>query len=371
MLLGVEFQLRFLEDGKTSHLFPAGIFAAGAFLCRTPCGIVAFAAGAAVLILRAFDKERPGRFRALGVYSAGVGAVCACFALYLTLAGAWMDYLRQCFTFIFKFVVKRGGDWSWTAFSDSMLPFTDSSGYGNCIFALLPLLTIALFLRTLRPLFYHKWEDLQKNLPLLAVLLLALGSWHQYFPVPCVRHLYWGAIPAFGVFALVCQKIWEWNDRPKSLRIVLLSLLAVPLLYCFAQRAFAVYKYFEKKPERITAQVPSIKGQWVFSGENMVFTQLYRGFHSLPPEIRRRGVLNHTKDGIYSCLLPSPAGFRHPMFVNWGNDVYPDYGEAIVRFIQEKRPSVLTTDFTGIPGYVELYNFRHFDKAYRLLIPLN
>ena len=369
MLSGVELQLRFLEEEKTGFLFWAGVCATAAFLCRTPCGIVAFAAGAAVLILRSFNKELPDRFRSLVVYSAGAGAVCACFALYLTLIGAWQDYFRQCFTFIFKFVVKRGDDWSWTAFSDSMLPFTGASGYINFIFAMLPLLTAAVFLKTIRPFFYKKWGEQKQNLPLIAVLLLALGAWHQYFPVPCVRHLYWGAIPAFGVFALVCQKIWEWEGRSKALRISILVLLAVPLVYCVSIRSFSAWQYFEKKHQRITAQVPSIRGLWIFSGENIVFSRLRQVFDSLPPEIRKRGVVNHTPDGIYSALFPFPEGFDHPMFVNWGNSVYQDYNEAVNKLILEKKPSVLTTDFDSLPGYVELFNFKHFNTVFRFLAP--
>ena len=49
MLLGLEGQLQFLEKGKSIWLWTAGIAAAAAFLCRTPCGIVAYAAGVVLL----------------------------------------------------------------------------------------------------------------------------------------------------------------------------------------------------------------------------------------------------------------------------------------------------------------------------------
>lgn len=370
MLLGVELQLRFLEEEKLHFLFWSGVCASCAFLCRTPCGIVAFGAGMAVLVLRSFCKEVPYRFRSMAGYSAGAGGGVLLFALYLTLAGAWMDYFRQCFSFIFNFVVKRGGEWSWVAFSDSMLPFTGSNGLWNCIFALLPLMAVAVLWRNIRPLFYCKWEELQKNLPLLAAVLLAIGAWHQYFPVPCVRHLYWGAVPAFGVFAFVCMKTWELK-RPRLTRIFLLSLLLIPLLFCSAQRLVSIGKYFENMPNRVVSEVPSIKGLLVFPTEEQVLRQLRQLYDSLPPEIRRRGVVNHTPDGLYACMLPTPKSFRHPMFVNWGNDVYPDYSEKIGQYIQENRPSVLTAEFSALPGYAELFSFKHYEKNFKFLVPLN
>lgn len=370
MLLGLEGQLRFLENGKKEWLWGAGSCAAAAFLCRTPCGIVAFAAGFAVLLLRGIAERDRRSFSALWSYSGGAGAACILFALYLTWAGAWGDYLRQCFSFIFGFVVKRGGNWSWTAFADSMFPLTGASGYGNSFFALLPLLTIGAFLLCFRPFFYGKWDTLKKNLPLLSVLLLALGSWHQYFPVPCVRHLWWGGLPAFGVCALAAQGIWHLG-RPLKMRLFLLLLLLLPLGYCSGFRISVLFRYFEKLPQRVTASTPGIRSLWVFPSENAIFTQLRSIFDSLPLEIRHRGVLNHTPDGLYSAVFPSPRGFRHPMFVNWGSDVYGNYNEAVLKLIREKKCAVFSTEFVEIPGYFTAFSFKHFEKEFRLFVPFD
>lgn len=368
MLLGVELQLRFLEKGNWKLLFGAGACAGAAFLCRTPCGVVAFAAGAVLLFLHGVTSRAPGRFKSLLPYTGGAGAVAALFAAYLTLVGAWSDYLRQCFTFIFGFVVKRGGSWSWTQFADSMIPLTGSEGFGNCIFALMPLLGIGAFFIMVRPLFYGRMEQLKKNLPLLAVLMLALGSWHQYFPVPCVRHLYWAGIPLMGVYALTAQGIWEL-PKSKKMRVFLLVLLILPLLYCFNHRAWVLFRYFEKLEKRVTAAAPGLRGVWIFHGENELFNTLHSIFTSLPPEIRKRGVLNHTPDGLYACVFPAPAGFDHPMFVNWKGDVYPDYNEAVLKLLREKRCPVLTTEFAEIPGYIQIYGFKHFEKEFRFFVP--
>jgi hypothetical protein len=154
-------------------------------------------------------------------------------------------------------------------------------------------------------------------------------------------------------------------------RTGLLVLLAVPLFYCAFFRAGVLVKYFEKISIRMTATVPVLRGLWVFSGENQVFSTLHSIFNSLPAEIRARGVLNHTPDGIYSALFPSPAGFRHPMFVNWGSDVYNDYSDAVEKLIREKRCSVLSTEFTELPGYDVAFRYKHYEKDFRLFVPHN
>ena len=128
---------------------------------------------------------------------------------------------------------------------------------------------------------------------------------------------------------------------------------------------------FEKKYKRVTATAPVLRNLWIFPGENDLFNTLNAIFASLPPEIRQRGVLNHTPDGIYSTVFPAPPGFKHPMFVNWGSDVYPDYAESVEKLIREKRCTVLSTQFTEIPGYVIGFGFKHFEKEFRLFIPEN
>ena len=73
-------------------------------------------------------------------------------------------------------------------------------------------------------------------------------------------------------------------------------------------------------------------------------------FDQLPESIKKRGVVNYTKDGLWSIILPD-AGFRHPQFINMGKALYPDYDEKIMLFINKHKPVVLS----NIPVYLEDY----------------
>ena len=119
----------------------------------------------------------------------------------------------------------------------------------------------------------------------------------------------------------------------------------------------------------MTATAPGISGLWVFQSENELFNTLSLLFRELPPEVRKRGVLNHTPDGIYSLVFPSPAGFDHPMFVNWGDEVYPTYREDVLKFLHEKRCAVISTELIELPGYTMIYGFKHFEKEFRFFVP--
>ena len=59
------------------------------------------------------------------------------------------------------------------------------------------------------------------------------------------------------------------------------------------------------------------------------------------------------------------------MFVNWGSDVYADYDRAVAAYLQKERPLVFSTEFTEIPGYFMAFGFKHYDKSFRLFVPIN
>ena len=73
----------------------------------------------------------------------------------------------------------------------------------------MPLGAMVMLYFTLRRGILFGRSEMQKLLPFAALLILGLGSWHQYYPVPCVRHLYWGGIPLFGAYLLMICRLFQ------------------------------------------------------------------------------------------------------------------------------------------------------------------
>ena len=372
MLLGLEMQLRFLED-DTSVQHPAewaGVCAFGAFLCRTPCGIVTLAAGILLFLLHAQVEKTPRRFRGLLSYVGGAGAAALLYAAYLTVAGAWEDYILQCFKFASTYATGTSCTAYWQKFCNTLFPAQDPLGVCSVIFLLFPLLTIGAIWGMCRKILSFSREDRKKQLPLAAVLLLTAASLHQYYPVPCFRHLWWAAIPAFGVYALTAQKIWE-RQKSMKIRVVLLIVLATPLLTAFAFRGATVVDTAAKLPRMITADLPGMRNSLMLKDDYAFIKSLYNAFNDLPAEIRQRGVLNHTPDGGFNLLFPALPEFNYPMFVNWYDLVYPDYTAVISFYVEQKKPVILSTMLEKIPEYRIVFKGRRFDKNFYLFAPLD
>lgn len=370
MLLGTEMQLRFLEEDETLQQ-PAvwsGVCAFAAFLCRTPCGIVAFAAGVVLFLLHAFAENSSRKFRGLVSYICGAGAAGVLYALYLTAAGAWEDYIQQCFRFASTYVVGTPFSVYWQKFCGTVFPAADPWGVCSFIFLLFPLLTAIFMILLCRKFFLYRRDEWKKLLPLAAVLLITAASLHQYFPVPCFRHLWWAAIPAFGVYALTAQKIWEWKKSLK-VRLVLLFFMAFPLLTAFAFRAFSAADRAVKFSQMTVTELPGMRNSLMLKEDYAFIKALYGAYKALPAEIQKRGVLNHTLDGGFSLLFPAPAEFIHPMFVNWYDSVYPNYTGLVSFYVEQKKPVVLSTMRERVPQYRVVFKGRRFDRTFYLFAP--
>lgn len=367
MLLNTEFLLRFLDDGRAWALWLAGGCAGLAFLARHPCGAICIA-GLAVLAAAAFLDRR--KFWDLAAYMAGFAVVLAVFALYLTLFGAWSDYLRQCFGYVIGFAVERGGNLRWSEIAKRFFPLNEVMWLIDTVYSVLPLLCIALVLSALRHMKDASADERKTKLACLLLGVTGLVSWHQYYPVPCLRHLYWAAIPMFGVLALTVRKLWDAAERKVLKRSAAALLVGIALLPAGIRLVFGAVPLLATLSEfnRVT-HLPGLHNMLLSNRELAALDPIWGICNVLPPEIKSRGVFNYTPDAVFSVMLPG-TGFRHPMFVNWGGGVYPDYPEKALAYITRHRPAVLSQQPVILPDYKLVLQTELYGLQYWLYLPL-
>ena len=368
MLLSTEFLLCFLD--RERRIFPvlAGVSAACAFLARHPCGVVCFGAGALTLVAASCWLKR--KWCHLGLFAAGGVAVLALFSLYLSLAGAWSDYLRQCFGFVGGFALERGGG-KWSEMAGRFFPVFDGLVPPlDLFYSVLPLVCVAVGLREFFRLTRGGAAEKPAAAAALAVILAALASWHQYYPVPCARHLYWAAIPMFGVFALVCERLWRSRER-RALRRAAAVALCLAVLPALWVRLCGASYFLRDFGRRRSIDLPGVRGLRLSDSEYQLLDNLKRVREELPPEVKARGVFNHTPDGVLSVAFPE-TGFRHPMFVNWNGDVYPEYPALAMMYILKERPAVVSSDEDLLlPGCRRTYCGELYGRRYWFYSPLD
>ena len=367
MLLSGYFVLRFLEDGGIGRLFLAGLSAGLTAASRTPCGAVTiFAALLTLAAVNLFSgREKREIFRENAIYLGGCVSVAAVFLPYIALSGAWDDFILQNFFYVFDFVSGRGGGGSWQYFCNSMFPFyQEEYWFCHAFFAVMPLGAMVMLYLSLRKGILDGAEAMRREMPLIFVLLLGLGSWHQYYPVPCVRHLFWGGAPLFGAYLLMLCRL----AKRRGAGLVAAVLLSAVLLLGLLPRGIGVAMRW-RIGGRVSLDVPGIRGL-LLNRMEADFAKVALEMNRLPAAIRERGMLNWSEDSLFSVLV-KPAGFRHPQFYRIGHDSpYRDHDAAVMRYITAERPPVFCDHDVFIPGYVPFAEAVFGEKHYRLLVPL-
>lgn len=367
-LFSLWFLLRYFERERWLWLIFSGIAAGLTFLSRHPVGVVTAIAMFGGLFFKVMlTVPQKSRFRifikisALAV--AGFSAVLLISAIYLICCGAWDDFVLQCVTFVFKFVHKRGSRGSWIYLAESLCPLTSELGF----FALLPMITLAWLFIGVRRAAREK-VDLQRNLAICVMSIFALGAWHQYYPVPCVRHLFWGGVPFFGFWVLSFRGML--SDRGKYRKICRIA--AVMLFLHFAVlcsvRLYSGMFRLKDSRRRVTVDIPGIRGMKLTRGEYAMVSGVCTVLNKLPENIRARGVLNYTEGGLWNVILPD-SGFRHPQFLWMENALYPDYEAKIIEYIRKHRPVVLLSKPLWLENYMILLSWAYMGETYSLAVP--
>ena len=363
MLLAAECVLLAYEKEKQIFFYLSGICAGLVFGFRWPCGVVTFGALLCSLFAAGIFLKNTALRKSTAIYSvlAGIFSIIALYAVYLTVGGAWTDCFKQIFSFVGKFAWKRGGSGSFTQILETFLPHTETI---NFIFAFIPAAVLGLFFWTCRKIFKAS-ECTVKELSLLILLLFGLASYHQYYPVPCVRHLYWGAVPMMGAYVLVIQRIFVSSVLERSKKGLYIFLLLLPLVWGGVWRMYGGLFRVSEFYLRQSDDLPGLRYIRHGRGEKYIC--------NIARELRlkTRSVFNYTADGVWSVILPEGNKFEHPMFVNWGQEVYTDYPGKALAHIDRFRPVVLASTYFFHPAYIKVGEFQYMGTVYSLFLPRN
>ncbi|MBO5990890.1 MAG: hypothetical protein J6R00_04500 [Lentisphaeria bacterium] len=162
-----------------------------------------------------------------------------------------------------------------------------------------------------------------------------------------MRHLYWASVPMMGVFVYAVKElIQKGGVRGRVLAAVLFIILLFPVSF----RTYFACRRIKGISSRETADIPGVRGLYLFRHEKQLCTIFHTLGKELPPKVAARGVFNHTPDGIWSVMLPD-CGWRHPLFCRVAETAYPEYDREAFRFCLDKKPVVISTTWQSLPGY--------------------
>ncbi len=349
--------ITYFERGgvQNAWLIAGSIAGVCCFLCRQPVGIVTVLAFyVSVFFLFAAKKVT---FKGIGkpvlVYTLTWIILCIFVVLILLIKGALKDFWIQNIEYMFRFASSVGGGNENTLkrILDSLLGKPSNS----LCYLILPFCCMFAFVYQLIRTAALKAELTKEHLAVIILSVYGIASWHQYYPVTCLRHLFWAAFPMFGIavyivkemvrIILVKIKIHKWVCEWTA--ILLLGLLLFPELKyrydCAETKTDMLYVYFNDD------NYGYLNGLKLTEDEASFYSELHKTIKELENKYVGRPVTNITQDGYYACFYPMNY---QPQFNNWGAaNVYDDYNAKLAEFIAAEKPVLIGHVSSAYPGY--------------------
>ncbi len=416
-LTGLLLFLRHLESGRAQWLALSGFVVALATWCRQPVGLLEMTALCAILALPLFPRPSAAGFRdaavRIGLLLAGFAACCCLFLLWLLATGALRDWYLQNYRLAVEFASTIPQSWyGYGGFRGrlffllkTLLPIR----MDFLLWALLPLNAVALALSLLIKRLYGRGGPERREGALLAVSMVAITSWHQYYPVPCYRHCFWAASVMVGLMVFTVLELartasrrgdasppddrrrdpapgapfWEYGlvpvrhaacrlrlllSRSKAGSAVLTgALLSLIFGYGILFRVDAgVHRWLSNAHE---LRSPSaLAGLYVDDGTADTIRRFDEALRRALEVEPSKNVVTTGPDAFYSFFTDRARNI-HPLYVNWDITaaIYPEYPGLLDAYIRSHRPLIVSSgDVYYHLGYRAL---AHFDNGASLAVP--
>lgn len=320
--------ITYFERKQELWLIVSSIAGVCCFLCRQPVGIVAILAFYVVLAFLfvagkvTFKESRKPLF----IYSLACVTSCILTVAVLLLNGAFEDFWIQNIVYMLRFRNVVGG-----AAADSLKKIWDSlltRPANSLSYQILPFCCIAAVLYLFVKTAVLKVELTNDHMAVFIFSIYGIASWHQYYPVTCLRHMFWAAFPMFGVTVYVLKEMVQSilgklkfpNPAYELAAILLVGAVLYPdLKYrydCAMAKVNMPYIYAEGK------DYGYLDGLKLTGYEAEFYSELHAVLKELENKYGDKPVTNVTRDGYYACFYPENY---QPQFNDWGDmNVYDD-----------------------------------------------
>lgn len=235
---------------------------------------------------------------------AGVVLLCVVPALMRRIKPQWPRWLDVVWIVTAGLVYYAGG--YRTVRSCLLLP-TGAGGGAWTVIILISLIVAAVGVLVRRK--GDKDGNLQEGHLQLAMAGVALASFGQLYPVPCMNHTFWSVAPGLGLFFYL---LWRWTDLNVKLCGLLLVMLAVPAAvnkYEMSRYAFGINSVELRSPAMLRGMrvEPAIAAAYERLGEVLG--------RVLARDPERGGIL-YGNDALYLAFFNNREN-PSPYYVEW------------------------------------------------------
>lgn len=356
-----------------SQLFLLGVMSSLTFWSRQSVGIsLLFALLMFFVILAFFKKISPKKlFTNINVILLGFFCVSAIFLLWLYLTKSLTDWWLQSIILPFKFAGEFSGAYNYFGLRALfVLYFQTGVVDAFLVWTFIPLSILLLFIKSLHRLKSYKTRQVRVA-QILAVSLICLASWFQYYPSADLRHTYWAATPMIGFYLYALTLLlrdWGRHFKFVTVRFFIFVIAFSSLVLILTSRVNAgLKKLTDASRHFVTLDNPEVlRGMKVEKTDEKYYLDVAEKINGYLERNPTSNFVVLGPDAIYLTFANRSTNI-HPLFINRGTtfaSIYPDYEMLLNNYIRNDRPlilienSVLAKREIPIPtGYILLQNW--------------
>lgn len=331
--------LIFLERKQSKYLVAAGASLALASWSRQPVGVYLFLAIIIYFVILKFEKK-------LFVYLfIGVLLASLPFFLYLIQKNALPDWWLQSFEFQREWVQVVRGISIDQIFKSLFITRYWRQLHLYFFWLFLPLSLIYLTIHAF----------LKKQTKLLAVLILSLSSWLQYYPVNDPPHFFWADAAMFGFFVYFLTKIFTKKVQQNIIAVLMVCLFILRIIPGL-QKITKATTYSQRVDYlhyiRLTPQEKNVVDDWSLQ---------------LSKYLKNGKTYINTSGDPFVSLLASNFYPLGPMYATWEFvRIYPDYFSKVDEYVKSNHPLIVTRYGPFYKDYCRVNLVPYFDPKINL-----
>lgn len=335
-LLSFYLFIKYFEIRNWRYMFFAGFFASCIIWSRLPVGIMSLFSYLIFFLFIQFSSKKL-EYKIIYFFLWGYLICNLIFILWIVLNGAFIDFYLQTFKFAYVWGQHFGDGFSVNRIltTISTLDPTAKDGRVSYIWFVLPILTIGVFLKSLIS-FYNKGN--KEDTILLGFTLLSLGSWLQYYPVTCPKHVFWAAFPMFGV---AVYSIWNYSFiayfKPLFRTQITIIIISISLKYDMDLRIRSASAILDTYTESVDFPYV-LKGMKVTMNEKKYFESVFNSIDSYNAYI-----MNKTENALLVTFVKN-SKMHGPIYVSWKlteEQIYPENKKNRDEFIERFHPIII------------------------------
>jgi len=364
--------LRAFAEQNRIMLILAGSVAVLTFWCRQPVGVFHCASILLFLATTPLFNGQPWKsaMTDCAFFFSGIVAASVPFFIWLGLNDAFHDMFIQSIKAAFFIGTTTYQSSSHNLFINLLMAlaaYQASISHFAALWFLFPFVCLCL-LAIGSVMRWCNRDSIKKYLRLYGLLLISLASWMQYYPVPCLRHLYWAATPMIGIFSYC---VWQLSKfciaEKKGLQILMVSLILILVfkneIINHIYNGSVKISIFKTKIEE--PQV--LRGMYTTPAWAKKYKTISGSLQNNLAKNPKAHLVNMTPDALYLTFIGPQKNF-HPLYITWeshNNFIYPDYLKRRDEFINKTRPLLLSYEGKDIPGWSCIDVFDIIDEQER------